>query len=70
MRVLRHFKHQDSSGITFVGFDTDRCVYSTAYYANVGIMNAAESKPTTLREVKRLIKKCVDSGYEEVVYLK
>ena len=63
-----HFKHSDG-GITFIGWNNKHKVYSTQYYANVGIMNAEESRPTTLKGVKSMTKTFKLLGYEEVTYL-
>lgn len=63
-----HFKHSDG-GITFIGWNDNAKVYSTQYYANVGICNAEESKHIKLREVKLLTNNCILNGYKEVAYL-
>ena len=66
--VMYHFKHSDA-GITFIGWNDEHKVYSTDYYANVGIMNAEESKHIKLREVKILTNNCILMGYKKVTYL-
>lgn len=63
-----HFKHNDG-GITFIGWNDKAKVYSTSYYANVGLLNAEESKHTKYSEVKKMTKQCQDLGYKEVTYL-
>lgn len=63
-----HFKHQDG-GITFIGWNEEKEVYSTSYYANVGLLNANESKYVQLKEVRRLTQWCKNQGYKEVAYL-
>ena len=69
MIKMFHFKHQDA-GISFIGWDDEKKIYSQDYYANVGICNAEESKHIKLRDVKRLTKACIDLGFKKVSYLK
>ena len=69
MKMMFHHK-KSNGGIDFVGFDTEKRVYSTDYYANVGLLNAGESRHTTLREVRTLTKKCAQDGFRLVTYLK
>ena len=65
---MYHFKHADG-GITFIGWNDKHKVYSTQYYANVGLLNADESKHIKLREVKIFANNCKLLGYKEVTYL-
>lgn len=69
MLKMFHFKHSDG-GISFIGWDDQKKIYSRQYYANVGICNAEESKHVKYSEVKRLTQSCIDLGYKEVSYLK
>lgn len=66
--IMYHHK-KSNGGIDYVGWNEQHKVYSRQYYANVGIMNAEESKHTTLKEVKRLLQWCIANGYKEVTYL-
>ena len=68
MVKMFHFKHQDA-GISFIGWDDEKKIYSQDYYANVGICNAEESKHVSFKEVKRLTKACIDLGFKKVSYL-
>ena len=68
MVLMFHHKKSDG-GINFVGWDTETKVYSVQYYANVGILNAEESKHTTLKEVKEFVRMLVRNGFREVTYL-
>lgn len=71
MRHMYHHKTPSTGGIQFIGWDDERKVYSTDYYANVGIMNAAESTHVTLKKVRELRKELAATpGYTEVQYLK
>lgn len=63
-----HFKHSDG-GISFIGWNEKKKVYSTQYYANVGIMNAEESKHVRYRDVLQMTYNCVQLGFAEVTYL-
>lgn len=63
-----HFKHADA-GITFIGWNEEKKVYSTSYYANVGLMNAEESTHVKLKEVKLMTENCKKLGFKEVTYL-
>lgn len=65
---MYHFKHRDGS-ITFIGWNEQQKVYSTNYYANVGLLNSEESKPLRFREVKILTWNAVLLGFKEVTYL-
>lgn len=67
--VMMHFKKADS-GIVFIGYDDEQKIYSTDYYANVGICNANASQSTTLRAVNAARIKVVEAGYKQVTYLK
>ena len=69
MLKMYHFKHQDS-GISFIGWDDEKKIYSQDYYANVGICNAEESKHVKLSEVKRMTASCIALGFKKVSYLK
>ena len=69
MLKMYHFKHSDG-GITFIGFDDEKKIFSRQYYANVGICNAEESKHVKLSEVKRITKSCEQLGFKEVSYLR
>lgn len=66
---MYHFKHMTTGGITFIGFNDEKKVYSQDYYANVGICNAEESKLTSLTTVKKLYQSCVEMGFKKVTYL-
>lgn len=68
MVVMYHHK-KSNGGLDYIGYDTDKKVYSNDYYANVGIMNAEQSKHTTLQGIKILTKMCIDNGYTKVTYL-
>jgi len=65
---LFHFKRADS-GMRFIGWDETAEVYSTDYYANIGLMNAEASKHVPYREIKRLTQWCINQGYKQVTYL-
>lgn len=65
------FVHKKSDGgVTFVGYNNSKHIYTTDYYANVGICNAAEPKKTTAKMIKTIIKRCLELNYTEVVRLK
>lgn len=71
MLQMKHHKTLATGKITFIGWDDERKVYSEDYYANVGIMNAEDSQPTTMREVRKLRKQFEESPeYANVQYLK
>lgn len=64
------FHHKKSNGgLDFIGWNDKAMVYSKQYYANVGIMNAEDSKSVTMKEVNRLTQWCISQGYTEVLYL-
>lgn len=69
MLKMFHFKHSDG-GISFIGWDDAKKIYSRQYYANVGICNAEESTHVRLFEIKFMTQQCIDLGYKEVSYLK
>lgn len=68
MNHMYHYKHSDG-GITFIGWNDEHRVYSTQYYANVGICNAEESKHVRLKEVRQMTQNCQKLNYSEVTYL-
>ncbi|MCQ2076761.1 MAG: hypothetical protein MJZ20_06990 [Bacteroidaceae bacterium] len=64
------FVHKKSDGgVTFVGYNIDKHIYTTDYYANVGICNAAEPKIVSGKMIRGIIKRCKELGYSEVSYL-
>lgn len=69
MRKMFRFR-KSNGGVSYVGVDNERKIYSTDYFANVGILNCDEPKNVRLKDIKAIISDCVDKGYKEVTYLK
>ena len=65
---MYHFKHSDGS-ISFIGWNEEKKVYSVNYYANVGLLNAVESRLVKFREIKIFANNCRLLGYKQVEYL-
>lgn len=68
MKLEFQFK-QSNGNIKYVGFDTDKKVYSTDYYANVGLFSAHYPMNVNLALIKALIEKLQKNGYNKVTYL-
>ena len=68
MNKMFHFKHSDG-GISFIGWNEEKKVYSRQYYANVGIMNAEESKHVRYKDIMLFTYNCEKLGFKEVTYL-
>lgn len=66
---MLYFK-RSNGGVRYVGWDRVRKVYSTDYYANVGIMNANAAELTTWKAVKSKREYLANMGYTEVTYLR
>ena len=69
--MILMFQHKRSDGsLDYIGFDTDKGIYSLDYYANVGLFNAGESIHVSSKQVKFLRRRCSEEGFKCVTYLR
>lgn len=68
MKKMYHHKNPDGS-IDFIGWDTEKKIYSQDYYANVGLCNAEESKHVGSKMVREFTIGCIKLNYKKVTYL-